>query len=121
MLIEDFRAEYERYRGLGERAIAQIDDHALNALPAPESNSIAMIMRHVAGNFASRFTDFLSADGEKAWSDRDVEFEIREYDRADIVSKWKDGWRIVETQLAPLTEPDLTPTLPILRPTLPLP
>src|SRR5260370_16517666 len=106
MLIEDFRAEYERYRGLGERAIAQIDDHALNALPAPESNSIAMIMRHVAGNFASRFTDFLSADGEKAWRDRDVEFEIREYDRADIENKCKDAWRTLQTQLPTLTDPD---------------
>ncbi len=91
MLIEDFRAEYERYRGLGERAIAQIDDHALNALPAPESNSIAMIMRHVAGNFASRFTDFLHPDGDHPRPDADGACGTQPVARPRRVSCRSDG------------------------------
>jgi uncharacterized damage-inducible protein DinB len=113
MLIEDFRVEYERYRALGTKSMAQIDDAALNTIPAAESNSIAMIVRHISGNFASRFTDFLTADGEKSWRDRDTEFEEREYRRAEVDRLWVEGWAVVESQLKALTDADLERTVTI--------
>ena len=113
MLVDDFRAEYARYRSMGERAMAQMSDAALNALPAPDANSAAMIARHVGGNLASRFTDFLTTDGEKPWRNRDDEFETRAHDRADVERAWRDGWAVVEQQLARLTDADLTRTVTI--------
>ena len=74
MILTDFVGEYSRYRSLGEKAMAQVSDEALNRVIAPEGNSIAMIVRHVGGNLVSRFTDFLTTDGEKPTRDRDGEF-----------------------------------------------
>lgn len=113
MFVEDFRAEYDRYRSLGERAIAQMSDTALNALPTPDANSAAMIARHVGGNLASRFTDFLTVDGEKPWRDRDSEFETRDYSRDDVQRVWRQGWAVLEEQLGRLTDDDLTRTVTI--------
>jgi hypothetical protein len=107
MLIEDFRGEFSRYRVLAERAIAQVPDSALNAVPARDGNSIAMIVRHVSGNLVSRFTDFLTTDGEKPDRDRDREFDEREYSRADVDRLWKAGWAVLETQLATLRDSDM--------------
>jgi hypothetical protein len=113
MLVDDFRTEYERHRSMGERAMAQMSDAALNALPTPDANSAAMIARHVGGNLASRFTDFLTSDGEKPWRDRDREFETVEYDRSDVERIWRDGWTVLEQQLAGLTDDDLARTITI--------
>jgi uncharacterized damage-inducible protein DinB len=107
MLVLDFRTELRRYRSLGERAIAQLSDDALNALPEPDANSAAMIARHVGGNLVSRFTDFLTTDGEKPWRDRDREFDTREYTRDEVMGYWKKGWSILEQQLDQLTDADL--------------
>ena len=71
MLIADFRAEFARYRQLAEQALAQIPDAELNRVLAPEGNSAAMLARHMSGNFVSRFTNFLTEDGEKPNRERD--------------------------------------------------
>jgi hypothetical protein len=115
MLVADFRTEYDRYRTLGERAIAQIPDGALNALPTPEANSAAMIVRHIGGNLVSRFTDFLTADGEKPWRDRDREFEAHEYSSAEVKRFWRDGFAALDEQLSKLTDADLSRTVTIRR------
>ena len=115
MLIDDFRTEYKRYRALGERAMAQTPDDALNVLPGAEANSMAMIVRHVSGNFVSRFTDFLTTDGEKPDRDRDREFDERSYTRAEIDALWMRGWAVVEAQLQALTDADLERTVTIRR------
>jgi hypothetical protein len=104
VLTSDFVAEYRRYRGLGESAMVQLDDAALNHLPNPDGNSIAMIVRHLSGNLASRFTDFLSADGEKPWRDRDAEFAPREYSRGEVDELWASGWGVLENALAGLDD-----------------
>lgn len=104
MLIEDFRTEFARYRVLGERAIAQVPDSALNVIPAPDGNSIAMIVRHVSGNLVSRFTDFLTTDGEKPNRDRDREFEDRSYSRRDVDQLWTAGWDVLEHSLGTLRD-----------------
>lgn len=115
MLIEDFRGEFQRYRSLGERALGQIPDDALNLVPSPEGNSAAMIMRHVGGNLVSRFTDLLTTDGEKPDRDREREFEIRSYTRAEADSWWTKGWGAVESALAGLRDEDLASTVSIRR------
>ncbi len=113
MLIDDFRGEYSRYRSLAERAMAQVADEALNRVPMAEGNSMAMIVRHVGGNLVSRFTDFLTSDGEKPSRDRDAEFVERDYSRAEADQWWRDGWAALETQLASLTDQDLGRTVTI--------
>jgi hypothetical protein len=74
-LIKDFIDEYARYRNIGEKAIRQVSDEALNSVLRADNNSIAAICRHISGNLVSRFTDFQNSDGEKPWRDRDSEFQ----------------------------------------------
>lgn len=113
MLIDDFRGEYARYRQLAEKAIQQASEDALNAVPAPDANSIAMIVRHISGNFKSRFTDFLTSDGEKPGRDRDDEFTERHYMPQEIDQMWRQGWAVVEDTLRQLGDGDLERTVTI--------
>src|SRR3954471_8104605 len=106
-MISDFVDEYRRYRLIGEKAIAQVSDDALNALPQADANSIAMIVRHVGGKLASRFTGFLTEDGEKPWRERDAEFETRDYTRAEVQEWWARGWDVLERELGALGDGDL--------------
>jgi hypothetical protein len=109
MFVQSFVDEYERYRAIAEKAIAQVpDDEALNRILAPNGNSIAMLMRHVGGNLASRFSDFGRADGEKPWRDRDGEFAEGPFTRADAEKEWSTGWTVLTTALSQLTNEDLT-------------
>jgi uncharacterized protein DUF1572 len=96
------------YKKLAERAIAQVPDDALLAAPDAESNSIAVIVKHLAGNMRSRFTDFLTSDGEKPDRRRDTEFETPPKTRAELLAMWESGWQIVFGALTPLTEAQLT-------------
>lgn len=106
-MIQDFVDEYRRYRQLGERAMAQVSDATLNRVPMEDGNSIAMIVRHVSGNLASRFTDFLTDDGEKPWREREQEFAPCELRRDEVEAIWRAGWSVLELQLAALTDADL--------------
>jgi len=116
MLIDDFRSEYARWRTTAEQAIAQMSDDALNHVPSPEGNSVAMLVRHVSGNLVSRFTNFLSEDGEKPDRDRDGEFELTPDDTRDaLMERWAEGWRLLITALDSLQPEDLTRTLQIRR------
>lgn len=101
------------YKKLGERAIAQAPDDSLTATLDPESNSIAIIVKHLAGNMRSRWTDFLTSDGEKPDRNRDVEFESPPQTRAEILALWESAWKIVFDSLAPLTDADLGRTVRI--------
>ena len=112
-MLADFVDEYRRYRLTGERALAQIPDDALDRIGAPDGNSPAMLVRHLSGNLASRFSDFLTSDGEKAWRDREEEFAERSYTRAEMDALWADGWQVLETTLAGLTDADLARTVTI--------
>lgn len=112
-MIDDFIAEYARYRALAERALAQTPDAMLNHVPVPDGNSAAMLVYHMSGNLASRFTDFLTSDGEKPWRERDEEFADRTCTRAEVQAKWEIGWTVLEAQLASLTDADLSRTVTI--------
>ena len=98
------------YKKLGDRAMAQASDEALFATMDAESNSIAIIVKHLAGNMRSRWTDFLSSDGEKPDRDRDSEFEAPPKTREELLSLWESGWQLAFDALAPLTDADLCRT-----------
>ena len=83
-MLEDFKDEFLRYKLSGKKAIDQVSDEGLNVIVGQDLNSMAMIIRHISGNFLSRFTDFLTTDGEKSWRDREAEFASREYSRTEI-------------------------------------
>jgi len=106
-ILESIEAEFARYEKLMERTIGQLSEEELVARASPESLSIAMIVWHLSGNLRSRFTDFLTADGEKAWRDRDTEFEPRSPGRQEIVEKWEEGRSVLRAALSELTDDDL--------------
>ena len=109
MFVQSFVDEYDRYRIVADKAIAQVPgDEALNRILAPNGNSIAMLMRHVGGNLASRFTDFGRSDGEKPWRDRDGEFSEGPFTRTEAEKVWTTGWNALTTALSGLTDEDLT-------------
>src|ERR1700741_5057324 len=91
--LEDVRVQFQKMKKLADDAIAQVSDDELARTLDPESNSLAIIMKHQAGNLRSRFTDFLTTDGEKPDRNRDGEFEIaRNPGRAAILADWESGW-----------------------------
>lgn len=106
--LEDSVEVLHYYKRLGERAIAQVPDESLLAAPDPESNSIATIAKHLAGNMRSRFADFLTSDGEKPDRKRDTEFEAPPKTRAELMAMWEAGWQHVFNALTPLTEAHLS-------------
>jgi hypothetical protein len=109
--LEDSLAVFRVYKSLGERAMAQVSDAHLQTAIDPESNSIALIVKHLAGNMRSRWTDFLSTDGEKPGRNRDTEFENPPATRAAMMELWESGWRCVFSALEPLQESDLGRTV----------
>ncbi len=113
MFLQDFTDEYARYRVMGEKAMAQVSDEGMNKVMAPNGNSIAMVVRHMSGNLRSRFTDFLTTDGEKPTRDRDNEFADGTFPRAEIDAAWSAGWAALETALDDLGEDDLQTTVKI--------
>ncbi len=113
MFVKNFIGEYDRYRQLGEKAMTQVSDEGLNRVVAPDGNSIAMIVRHVHGNLVSRFTDFLTSDGEKPSRDRDAEFADGSVERATTDAAWKHAFEVVFTELDRVHEPDLARTITI--------
>ena len=106
--LDDCRVQLRKLRSQAEQAIAQVNDEQLFATLDAESNSIALIMKHLAGNMRSRWTDFLTSDGEKPDRDRDSEFEqdTRET-RAALVDRWDIGWQMFEKAIAGLAPDDL--------------
>ncbi len=104
---------FRYYKKLAERAMAQCPDEGLFAILDPESNSIAIIVKHMAGNMRSRWMDFLTTDGEKPDRNRDTEFEEPPKTRAELLELWERGWKYVFDALEPLTDADITRTVTI--------
>jgi len=112
--LADVRRAFGNYKALGDAALKNIPDNDLHTELDPNSNSMAVIVKHVAGNLRSRFRDFLTTDGEKPDRDRDSEFEIRERVARDtILQWWEDGWSTVLGAIDGLTADDLTRTVTI--------
>ena len=112
-IIESIRAEYLRYKALGEAAIEQCSEQDLSSPGPNEGNSIAVICWHISGNFQSRFTDFLTSDGEKPWREREEEFRARSVNRAELRSKWDQGWSVLLGSLGELDDAQLQNTVKI--------
>lgn len=110
---EDALAIFRQYKQLGERAMQQVSDEQLFASLDDESNSIAIIVKHVAGNMRSRWTDFLTTDGEKPNRDRDSEFVDPPSTREALMKVWEDGWACVFHAIEPLKDADLGRTVTI--------
>jgi len=106
-LIDSIRGEYQRYKSLGEGAVRQVTDDELSK-PGPNgSSSLAIVCWHLSGNLRSRFTDFLTTDGEKPWRNREEEFDERAVSRAEFLAKWEEGWRVLFAALDGLTDEHL--------------
>src|SRR6266581_2989128 len=111
--LKDSTDLFRYYKKLGDRAMAQCPDAALFATLDAESNSIAIIVKHLTGNMRSRWTDFLTTDGEKPDRNRDGEFIDPPKTRAALMADWNDGWSRVFGTLESLSEADLTRTITI--------
>ena len=106
-ILDVVRDEFTKIKKLADQSIAQLDDDQLWVKLDPEANSVAVLMRHMAGNMRSRWTDFLTSDGEKPDRQRDREFDEDRRERAALVTEWEDGWRRLFAALTPLTDADL--------------
>ena len=111
--LKDTLALFRHYKGLAERAIAQLTDQQLLTALDEESNSIAVIVKHMSGNMRSRFTDFLTTDGEKPDRRRDLEFVDPLETREPLMESWNAGWACLFAALEPLAEEDLAKTITI--------
>jgi len=111
--VKDSASLFAYYKKLGENAIAQCPDSGLLAPIDAQANSIATIVKHMAGNMRSRWTDFLTSDGEKPSRDRDAEFAEPPKNRTEILDLWDGGWKCLFTAFATLNDADLTKTVSI--------
>ena len=101
------------YKDLGEKTFDQLSDHQFHYSPGSESNSIAVIIQHLNGNMLSRWTNFLTEDGEKSWRQRDEEFEIHDYTKTQLIGLWNKGWDCFLSALESLNDNDLLKTITI--------
>ncbi len=111
--LDDSLSLFRYYKSLAERAIEQLTDEQLLLTPDAESNSVAIIVKHMVGNMQSRWPDFLTTDGEKPGRDRDAEFENPAATREALLASWEAGWQCLFTALEPLTDADLGRTVTI--------
>jgi hypothetical protein len=106
--LDDVRVQFSKLKKLAEGALAQVGEDDLFVALDAESNSIAIVMKHMAGNLRSRFTDFLTSDGEKPDRNRDGEFEIAGRPSRDaVLADWESGWAVLFATLDTLTEDDV--------------
>lgn len=105
--LESIKKQFEYYKMLGEKTFAQLSDEQLFEQYKAESNSVATIVKHLWGNMLSRWTDFLTTDGEKEWREREAEFNNDIIDRAELLVKWDEGWNCLFIALNSLTDADI--------------
>lgn len=105
--LDSVKKQFEYYKLLGEKTFSQLKDEQVFEPFNEESNSIAIIVKHLWGNMMSRWTDFLTTDGEKEWRQRDAEFENDIRNRQELLQKWEEGWTCLFNALNSLSEDDL--------------
>ena len=112
--LQDVVLQFGKYKEVADRAVAQVSAEQMFAVLGEESNSIAVVMKHMAGNMLSRWTDFLTTDGEKADRQRDREFEVEASDsREAVLARWEEGWRVTLETVSSLVWKDLERTVTI--------
>jgi hypothetical protein len=113
-VIKEALASFRQYQELGEKALAQVNDEAFFRTLDRDTNSLAVIVKHMAGNMRSRWRDFLTSDGEKPDRHRDTEFVASEADtREALMRRWEEGWALVFEAVGSLTPEDLARTVAI--------
>lgn len=108
---EDVIKRFDYYKGLGDKTFNQLEEKDFFYQPNESTNSIAMIIQHMYGNMLSRWTNFLTEDGEKEWRNRDAEFEVNICSKQDLISFWNEGWNCMYTTLKSLQPADLEKTI----------
>ncbi|MDQ3109741.1 MAG: DUF1572 domain-containing protein [Bacteroidota bacterium] len=112
-LLETVRFEFQRNKQLAEKAMAQLNDDEFQKQSTPDSNSVQIIVQHLAGNIISRWTDFLTTDGEKKWRNRDSEFESQHLSREELMQHWEKAWNILFDTINNLAAENLLQTIHI--------
>lgn len=113
IFLDSVIKRFKDYKVLGEKTFDQLSEEQMHLQPNEASNSIAVIIQHLHGNMLSRWTNFLSEDGEKEWRRRDDEFEAHQFSKQQLIDKWNEGWKVFLDSLEALTENDLTKTITI--------
>lgn len=113
IFLDSVIKRFKEQKILGEKTLDQLSDEDILFQPGEESNSIAVIIQHLYGNMLSRWTNFLSEDGEKNWRNRDDEFEVHNLSKQQVTDKWNEGWKVFLDTLESLTESDLLKTITI--------
>ncbi len=112
-LLASFIKRFKEYKTLGEKTLHQLHEEDLLQQPNEQSNSIAVIIQHLHGNMLSRWTNFLTEDGEKDWRKRDEEFEQQALSKEAVLQLWEEGWSVFLNSLEALTSEDLLKTITI--------
>lgn len=112
-IVDSFESEFRRYKELAEKTFAQVSDEELGRTGSNTDNSIATLIWHISGNLESRFTDFLTSDGEKPWRQRESEFETRSVEREQALEKWERGWSRLFDTLGAMGDNDLVRSVSI--------
>jgi hypothetical protein len=111
--LENVIKRFNEYRNLGDKTLEQLDEKELHLIPNESCNSIAVIIQHLHGNMLSRWTDFLTEDGEKSSRDRDAEFKEQHLSKEKIYTLWNEGWTVLLSTLSSLQPGDLLKTITI--------
>jgi Protein of unknown function (DUF1572) len=113
IFLDSIIKRFIEYKNLGEKTYGQLKDEEFHFQPNEASNSIAVIIQHLHGNMLSRWTNFLTEDGEKEWRQRDDEFEVHQFSKQQLIDKWNEGWKVLLETLESLTVDDLSKTITI--------
>jgi len=111
LYIDSIKKRFLYYKNLGDKTFEQLTDEQIFWQYNEESNSIATIVKHVSGNMISRWTNFLTEDGEKSWRNRDSEFENSLKNKTDVIELWENGWRVFLDALSEINEQNLESTI----------
>ena len=112
-LLSSWIKRFKEYKTLGDKTFTQLTDEEMHHQPNDASNSIAIIIQHMNGNMLSRWTNFLTEDGEKEWRKRDEEFEVHSVSKEKLLALWGEGWKVFLDTLESLQEDDLLKTVTI--------
>src|SRR4029079_14036807 len=113
LYLDSVLKRFREYKKLGNRTFEQLSGEEMHFTPNEDSNSIAVIIQHMHCNMLSRWSNFLTEDGEKPWRKRDDEFETHNYTQEDLMSQWEEGWKIVLEVIGSLKPEDLSGTITI--------
>ena len=111
IFLESVLKEFHDYKKLGDKTFVQLEEKDFHFQPNQECNSIAIIIQHLHGNMLSRWTNFLTEDGEKEWRKRDDEFEVHNFNKEQLIQLWEEGWQLAINTLQSLKEDDLAKTI----------